>query len=95
MFPKKITYRNKKYLAHVRTLRCSVRGCPKPSEAHHTTTGGTGMKGPDTDAIPLCTRHHMEHNQLGKVSFYEKYNLDRWEEVARTLKKWVENLDKT
>ena len=89
MFPKPNTPRDKKYLAFVRMLPCSVRGCPGKSTAHHTSNSGTAIKGSDYHAIPLCTKHHDEHNHLGKVSFYEKYNLDRWECVAKTLEAWM------
>ena len=83
-------FRSKEYLAYVRSLPCTVRGCYNKSYAHHTKNGGMRLKGPDTFAIPLCLDHHTEHDAKGKTTFYEDHFLDRWEVVARTLAKYVE-----
>lgn len=90
MNPKPKTFRSKKYLDHVRSLPCVV--CGAKSEAHHFGGGGMGLKGPDTYAISLCHKHHMEHHQIGTLTFQKKYNIDRWQVIAETLAKYVEDL---
>lgn len=89
MFSKPKTYRSEKYLKFVRSLPCCVCGNPLEVEAHHTVCGGKGLKGPDTYAIPLCPLHHREHDSLGKKTFYERHDLDRWELVAKTIEKYL------
>lgn len=65
--PKQKIPRDKKYLAWVKTLPCIECQAPGPSEPHHTETGGTGIKGSDYSAVPLCNKHHQEwHNTKGK-----------------------------
>lgn len=87
-FPKPETFRSEKYLKFVRTLPCIV--CKTAAtEAHHISTGGVGMKGSDLETVPLCRLHHAEYHQFGKETFWQRHNLDRWETVARTLKKFV------
>ena len=88
--PKPQTFKSKIYLAFVKALPCVVgHNCEGDVVAHHTSTGGMGCKGSDADAIPLCHKHHDEHDHIGKVSFYLKYNLDRWQCVAKTLEVFV------
>ena len=66
------TVRDPKYLAFLRKQPCCVcRWIPSTScsyliEAHHTTTGGMGIKGSDLQAVPLCFachRHVHEHRK--------------------------------
>ena len=88
--PKPVTFRSKAYLDFVKSLSCCVNHeCFGDVVAHHTTCGGKSLKGPDTHAISLCHKHHDEHDHVGKISFYLKHNLDRWQCVARTLEKFV------
>ena len=57
--PKK-PYRSKKYLAFVRSLKCTI--CWKPSEAHHPRRSywgaGMGVKSTDLVAVARCREHH-------------------------------------
>ena len=97
MFPKPTTYRSRPYLDFVKTLACAIEGrhvCEGDIVAHHTSCGGKSLKGPDLHSIPLCHKAHNEHDHLGKDSFYERYNIDRWEVVAKTLAAYVETLEK-
>lgn len=89
--PKPVTFRSKKYHQFVKTLDCCVNdgNCQGDTVPHHTSTGGTGMKGSDLDEIPLCHYHHDEHDRMGKLSFYDDNNIDRWKCVADTLKKFI------
>lgn len=51
------TQRNSMYLNWIRRqpcLKCSTIPC----HAHHTESGGMGIKGSDYSAIPLCAYHH-------------------------------------
>ena len=64
---KRVTPRDEKYRDWVKTLPCLECMKPAPSEAHHTETGGIGIKGSDYSCVPLCLNHHAEwHNTKGK-----------------------------
>ena len=93
-FHKPKTYRSKKFLQFVRTLPCCVNNaqCMGDIIYHHTSIGGTALKGPDLESIPLCHYHHDEHDRLGKVSFYKKYLLDRWMVAAKTMASYIESI---
>jgi len=67
--PKPVTDKDPKYLAWIRKQPCVITG-RTPCEAHHTQTGGMGMKGSDYSALPL---HHAEHqrcHQGGAITFW-------------------------
>lgn len=70
MLQKNKTERDKKYLVWLRSQPC-IR-CSNPyTEAHHTSSGGMGIKGSDYDAIPLCHNCHMAvHQKYGKQGFW-------------------------
>ncbi len=87
-FWKVLVYRSEDYLAFVRRLPCLA--CNRsPSEAHHTKKAGTGLKGDDTRAVPLCTEHHREHDNLGRETFQKKYGLDFKEAIINCLSLYV------
>jgi hypothetical protein len=75
-FPKPKTLRDKKYLAFIRLQRCFKCG-QKPSDPHHTETGGMGMKGSDKKAVPLCRVCHDRHDRIGKETFWKGWNLPK------------------
>lgn len=91
-FEKKLIFRSRSYLDFVKTLPClaNTAQCQGDIVAHHPVIGGKSLKGPDLYALPLCHYHHNEHDQIGKVSFYRKYNLDMWRCVAQILAIYVE-----
>lgn len=69
MLPKPTTPRDPKYLDWLTTLPCLHynKDCMGDVVAHHTATGGTGIKGDDFSCVPLCVVHHNEwHNKYGK-----------------------------
>jgi hypothetical protein len=80
-------HRDKKQLAFIRTLPCIVVfGCQGETVPHHEDVlkqGGTGIKGPDFCALPLCDHHHKERHQTGKDTFYRKHSLDPLLEIIR------------
>ena len=88
----KKTYRSKKYLAFVRTLPCTVpiAMCQGPVAAHHTETGGVGMKGPDLSCVPLCALHHQEIHSQGRITFQEKHSLDIQLSNLKVLRQYIE-----
>lgn len=57
-YAKEDTPRNDDYLRFVGTHACWDCGAAAPSDPHHTETGGTGLKGSDYSAVPLCRRCH-------------------------------------
>lgn len=56
--PKPSTPRDPKYLAWIRKQRSCISGALPPCEAHHTSTGGMGIKGSDYEAVPLTFLEH-------------------------------------
>jgi hypothetical protein len=52
-------FRSEKYLRWIRKFPCVK--CGKKAEAHHEPLGksGTGIKPPDSQALPLCHRCHI------------------------------------
>jgi len=60
-----------------RTLACCVPRCRAYYvQAHHSETGGMGMKGPDSSCVPVCIAHHTELHTGGHLTFQEKYGID-------------------
>jgi len=79
--------RSEEYLNWIRAKKCIV--CfGSPSHAHHTETGGTGLKGSDYSAVPLCRLHHREVHDMGKVTFQEEYEIDFPLEVRYLNEEW-------
>lgn len=66
--------RDKKHLAHVRTLPCILCGAPPPSEAAHFRlggAGGTGTKPADDLVVSLCRHHHDTETRMGPKLFWK------------------------
>lgn len=84
---KKKTARDKKYLAFVLTQPCCICGIEDETIIyHHTTTGGTGMKGSDYLTIPLCGKHHAEVHNTGCKTFYDDHNKTESLLVLKTIR---------
>ena len=67
------TPRNKKYLAWIRTLPCCLCGRPQDVQAHHSESGGMGIKGSDYSALPLCpVCHGMMDTKRGRIDDVDK-----------------------
>ena len=90
-FPKDKTYRSESYKAYIRTLPCVV--CGASAECHHEVGGGMGIKGSDLFSIPLCRDDHRKREDMGKQSFWEEVNKDRWQVIAQTLVGYVERIE--
>jgi len=63
------TPRDKKFLLWLLTQECELRGrgpCMGQKIYHHTSTGGTSLKGSDYDAICVCFQHHTVFDNAGK-----------------------------
>lgn len=70
------------YLAWIRTLPCvfASEACEGPTEAHHRTGGGMGLKTSDRETIPLCARHHKDrHDHTGPFFQMTKAERKDWE----------------
>lgn len=64
--------RDSKYLKWLRGHPCVICNSIY-TEAHHTSTGGIGIKGSDYEAVPVChTCHMMLHNQYAKNSYWDE-----------------------
>lgn len=79
------------HLAWVRGFACIVFGrdeCDGKIQAHHVSENGNagmGVKAPDSDAVPLCVKHHEEGHRIGWTSFAAKYGVDM---LAHAAKLW-------
>jgi hypothetical protein len=83
--PKEKTKRDRGYLDWCSTQSCGVCSRKKGVCGAHDDAAGTGVKGNDYDAVPLCvTCHSLEHR--GKETF--------WRNVQLVYKKTREELVK-
>lgn len=92
---KQKTPRDKKYLKFVKKYPCCACGW-RPNNhllvhAHHTETGGMGIKGSDYSAVPLCFICHDKVHKTGG-----KNNIPNLEQVIERLqahyKQWLKEL---
>lgn len=80
---------NPKHLAWIRCQPCAVEQlfCGGITHAHHVrsaSTAGTGLKPPDTAAVPLCAVHHDEFHRIGVQTFQALHAVDL-KRLAREL----------
>jgi hypothetical protein len=52
------TPRNMDYLKYIRTQPCCQCGIRYNIHAHHTETGGMGIKASDYSCVPMCSNCH-------------------------------------
>lgn len=89
-FPKPETYRSEKYLSFVRNLPCCICDRPGPNEAHHAgQVRGVAIKADDLTVVSLCSTHHREFHDKGRITFEEKHHVNLWEVIARTITGYV------
>ena len=85
--------RSERHLDFIRGQRCCVPGCGvRPVHPHHRLTGRNmmGRTSDDTQAVPICVRHHDARSATGVHAYGSEA---KWEEafgvdlakVARTL----------
>lgn len=86
LFKKKL-YRSERFKIFIREQPCHI--CSKPSDPHHLSTGGTGIKGTDLSCFPLCRRCHTEYHTEGKKTFADKHNIDFKHELIKYLMKYI------
>ena len=95
---KKKTYRSKKYMDFVKEQYCCLSSplsyCNgEGTVAHHTETGGVGMKGSDLSCIPLCPSHHFEIHQHGKLTFALHHAIEISDVLIKTNQAYIEYLE--
>lgn len=87
------------YLTWLRTQPClacaSLGNQMTPTEAAHTGVRGLSQKGPDREAIPLCSYHHrlgsVSHHRLGK-RFWDHHGIDRERMISNLNEKFQEEV---
>ena len=83
---KEKTHRSEEYKAFIRRQPCLI--CEYPNSEHHHETlnskKGMALKGPDNEALPLCTIHHRERHRIGRDTFFKKYGF-----LYESWKTWV------
>lgn len=74
------------YIAWLHGRSCLLAnhgGCSRAIHAHHPRReGGTGLKGPDWAAIPLCSNHHNHdlHGGARRINGHPAYFRDMTKE---------------
>jgi hypothetical protein len=74
--PKPERQQDERYLAYVRQHSCLACGATGAVQAHHLDRGGTGSKGPDYTAVPLCATCHGHLHEVGVKTFWGGF--DPW-----------------
>ena len=70
------------YLRWVRRQPCCVCGKFAPSDAHHRTGAGMGIKAHDHETMPLCRTHHRQlHDLRGHFNDWERSTLREWQRI--------------
>jgi len=74
------------WLEFIRQLPCMSCGL-RPSDAHHVTSRGMGLKQPDSMTVPLCRMCHSGLHDRNKPSVeWSRLALSRlWASLAREL----------
>ncbi len=83
--------RSEAHLKWVRGFTCIAFGrgtdeCEGKTEAHHVSedgNAGMGVKAPDSDAVPLCAKHHSLGHQIGWMTFAGRYGVDMLAHASR------------
>ena len=86
-----------KYLQWIRSRPCIFESarCQGPTEAHHATGAGMGLKTSDRSAMPLCTLHHRQrHDHTGPFHKMTKAERRCWErEMVVKYQAWHDGTD--
>lgn len=89
--------RDSKYLEFIRKQQCCVCPVSVGVHAHHTESGGMGMKSSDYCCVPLCADHHTAGtdavHRLGAGAFQKKFNADFQKEQIKLLRKYIRYLN--
>jgi hypothetical protein len=69
--PKEKIPRSEPYLKFIKAQECILAGgkfgpCVGDVTAHHTGSGGMGIKGSDLSTVPVCAAHHLLMDNAGK-----------------------------
>jgi len=89
MFSKPKTYRSKKYLLFIRTKPCLVCGYDKTVPHHEKLgMGGTSIKPPDANCVPLCVKCHDRHENENSL-LWESENIDIQREIIKLLTEFL------
>lgn len=85
-------HRSESYKAFIRKQPCIVCG-KTPSDAHHCDilkSGGTSIKGHDSQCLPFCRAHHREYHNTGGKEICTHYPwIDLEKEIIRHLTKYM------
>lgn len=90
-------WRSEKYRRWIAGHPCLICGNPR-TQAAHVTHNGMASKGPDSDIVSACVRHHDEidgrrklpNGQVGKRAFEAFYRLDLVRLARMYFEEWKE-----
>ena len=80
-----------KYIAWIKNQPCCVPGCNNycgqvvPAHMRILGRGGTGIKPPDRDALPMGKLHHDKSHKIGDISFWLQGNKANTKEFIQEL----------
>jgi hypothetical protein len=75
-----------KYLTWLREQSCCACNRAAPSEAHHATGAGMGLRSDDREAMPLCSECHRDlHNHTGRFKNMSKEAKKDWQKTRATI----------
>lgn len=88
--------KDRKYLMWVCSLNCYVckllnKAQSTPTQAHHLQGKYRigAMIRDDSTVVPICFEHHQELTfKLGERKFWEKLNVDPWDESKQTREEY-------
>ena len=94
-------YKDKKHLARVAQLQCSLcfflgKEQRTRTTVHHKHGGGLGKKASDRLVMALCSEHHQTgpdaFHHIGRVDFEERFGLTQ-DELIEITNKLLEDAD--
>ncbi len=88
--PKNKPFRSKKAIEWFRNQPCHFTGESREGfvTGHHEGLNGSGVatKCPDDEQIPMSFELHRERHDIGRESFYKKYEVEDWRELVEIYK---------
>lgn len=84
MNPRWKHYKNKRYEAYVRGLKCLVCDSEEP-DPHHVY-----RRGNDYSCVPLCREHHSIFHSRGRDFFEREFNLDLDHEIINLMSEFID-----
>lgn len=96
MLPKPFRFESRTYLHFVRQHPCVVSKCWNKVEASHIVFDGQGKVGSkvdDTQAVPMCRKHHSQYHAVGRDQFERFHGLNFAQIIISMLTAYLADLE--